>query len=78
MKVLLKKEVCGSVNNAWNPLEKYKTLFSKKKKGPKHRHSMLSSVSKQIFSVCLVNIKKSAYFTIQLIFVTIHDPHCTF
>ena len=29
-------------------------------------------------SVCLAKIKKSAYFTIQFIFATIHGPHCTF
>ena len=29
-----------------------------------------------IFSVCLAKIKKSAYFTIQFIFTTIHRSHC--
>ena len=29
------------------------------------------------YSVCLAKIKKPAYFTIQLIFVTIHRHHCT-
>ena len=31
-----------------------------------------------ILSVCLVKIKKLAYFTIQLIFAIIHEPYCTF
>ena len=38
-----------------------------------------SIIQKFLFNVCVwLQIKKLAYFTIQLIFATIHGSYCTF
>ena len=61
MKVLLKKEVCGSCDSARDPLEKLKCAFQKKKKKKRERERKekkiqmqkrsLSAVSKHYLSI---------------------------
>ena len=73
MKVLVKKRFMGPVNSARDLLEKTETCFLKKKKTQNADVETQTQYPNGYLAYFL-----PAYFTIQLIFATIHESHCTF